>query len=48
LLPCRDSKMGLLETTPLEHGSAPLLEWGGSATGVLITDRCHGPDGDGS
>jgi hypothetical protein len=23
------------------------LEEGGSATGVLITDRCHGPGGDG-
>jgi hypothetical protein len=23
------------------HGVAPLLKKGGSATGVLITDRCH-------
>jgi hypothetical protein len=28
------------------HASTPSK--GGSATGVLITDRCHGPSGDGS
>ena len=31
----------------LLHGAAPLLGLGGSATGVLITDKCHGPGGDG-
>ena len=39
--------LGLFETTPLQHGAAPLFEEGGSATGVLITDECHGPCGDG-
>jgi hypothetical protein len=24
------------------------VRWGGSATGVLITDKCHGPAGDGA
>jgi hypothetical protein len=33
----------LLETASLLlHGAAPLLGLGGSATGVLITDKCHG------
>jgi hypothetical protein len=33
----------LLETTPFCHGRAPVpAEEGGSATGVLITDDCHG------
>jgi hypothetical protein len=37
---------GLCETTPLEHGAAPFLRVGGSATGVLITDHCQEPRGD--
>jgi hypothetical protein len=34
---------GLFVTTSLQHGIAPSFEWGGSATGVLITDRCQVP-----
>lgn len=37
---------GLLDTTRLQHGAAPMFEEGGSATGVFITDLCHGPCGD--
>jgi hypothetical protein len=38
----------LFETASLLlHGAAPLLVLGGSATGVLITDKSHGPGGDG-
>ena len=38
----------LFETASLlVHGAAPLLVLGGSATGVLITDKSHGPGGDG-
>jgi hypothetical protein len=42
-------RVGLRETAALLlHGAAPIpLEEGGSATGVLITDDCHGPGGDG-
>jgi hypothetical protein len=39
-----------IETLPFQHGVAPpcLLEDGGSATGVLITDKSHVPGGDGT
>jgi len=36
----------LSETTPLLHGIAPSFDQGGSATGVLITDKCLEPCGD--
>jgi hypothetical protein len=36
----------LFEPTPNLHSAAPLFEWGGSAIGVLITDKCHGSGGD--
>lgn len=38
---------GLFEMTQGDHGALLSVEEGGSATGVLITDKCHGPGGDG-
>jgi hypothetical protein len=50
--PCDDSILKrelVLETTPLTHGARSFpSEEGGSAIGVLITDKCHLPGGDAS